>query len=156
MSLTRRQFLAASGTAGALTIAGCLGGSSSSGKPSGPVATAPIPKSPSKYTYAMMGTGEPPVVTYFGNWKCPACKQFDTGMLKDIVTDYVEPEKIRLQFRALAYIPGTGEPFLGPDAPRAGAGRSHRLAHRAEIVLALPRVRFCESTPRVTGVGDNR
>lgn len=90
--------------------------------PSGPVATAPLPKNPSNYTYAMMGTGEEPVVTYFGNWKCPACQIFSTGLLKEYVTEYVESGNISLRFRALAYVPTTEppfQPFLGPDAPRA-------------------------------------
>ncbi|MFC4986771.1 DsbA family protein [Saliphagus infecundisoli] len=56
-------------------------------------------------------------MTYYGNWKCPYCADFSTGFLGDIVTDYVEPGDISLQFRSLAYI--DGEPFLGSDAPRA-------------------------------------
>lgn len=118
MSPTRRQFLAAAGSAATITLAGCLGGGSSD-RLDGPVASAPIPDAPSNHTYATMGTGQEPVVTYFGNWKCPACKQFDSGLLKDIVKEYVEPGSVSLQFRGLAYTPSSGEPFLGPDAPRA-------------------------------------
>lgn len=44
--------------------------------------------------------------------------QFSTEMLSQLVTDYVEPGTIALEFRNLAYI--GGDPFLGPDAPAAG------------------------------------
>ena len=64
-----------------------------------------------------MGRKKRTTVVYYGSWKCPYCAQFSTGLLEDILTDYVEPGKIDLEFRALAYI--GGEPFLGPDAPRA-------------------------------------
>jgi protein-disulfide isomerase len=66
-----------------------------------------------------MGSADAEVtVTYFGSWKCPYCAQFSTGMLSQLVTDYVDPGTITLEFRDLAYI--GGEPFLGPDAPAAG------------------------------------
>jgi protein-disulfide isomerase len=90
--------------------------------PNGSVATAPIPDDPSKYTYATMGTGEKPTITYFGNWKCPACRVFSTRLLGNYVTEYIESGRVSLTFRALAYGPTTEppfQPFLGPDAVRA-------------------------------------
>ncbi|MXR43067.1 thioredoxin domain-containing protein [Halobaculum sp. WSA2] len=115
--LTRRRFLAASGV---IALSGCLSGEDT-GSPDteveGPVANAPIPDDPRSFTYARTGSADRPTVTYYGNWKCPYCADFSTGFLGDIITDYVEPGDVNLQFRALAYI--DGEPFLGPDAPRA-------------------------------------
>lgn len=162
MSFTRRQLLAALGSAGGIALAGCLDGGAanesgsqntniptpdsqatatppptsqtntptpdstpqSTGTPAlnGPVATAPIPDDPSSYTYATMGTGGKPTITYFGNWKCPACQVFTTRLLENYVTEYIEPESVSLRFRALAYGPTTEppfQPFLGPDAVRA-------------------------------------
>jgi protein-disulfide isomerase len=92
--------------------------------PNGPVASAPIPRNPSEYTYATMGTEtkSEPVITYFGNWKCPACRKFSIGLLKKYVKDYIESGSVSLRFRALAYVPTTQppfRPFLGSDAPRA-------------------------------------
>ena len=85
----------------------------------GAVADAPVPDE--QTTYARMGTGGP-VVTYYGNWKCPFCAEFSTGSdrvyaLGDLVTDYVEPGDLTLEYRGVAYL--DGDPFLGPDAPRA-------------------------------------
>ncbi|MFC7155506.1 thioredoxin domain-containing protein [Halomarina halobia] len=111
MTLSRRQFLAAAGATGVVGLAGCLGSSES--MPDGPVTKAPIPASPGDYTYETMGTGDEPTVTYVGNWKCPHCATFSTGYLRDIVTDYVEPGKLSLEFRAF-----TG--FMGSDDVRAG------------------------------------
>lgn len=131
--ISRRRLLFA---VGAATIAGLAVGSTvldrgdsaggpGSGAPtdstggSGGVANAPVPAAPDEYRYAMTATADSaPVVTYFGSWKCPYCAQFSTGFLAQIVTDYVQPGEIALEFRDLAYI--NGEPFLGPDAPAAG------------------------------------
>lgn len=125
--VTRRQFVAAAGSSFALT--GCLGDGGPNDPagtvtvpdapvPDGPVANAPVPDdAPDGYTYATMGSGDGPTVTYYGNWKCPYCAQFSTGFLSDVVTDYVEPGDVDLQYRALSYF--DGEPFLGADAPRA-------------------------------------
>ncbi|MFB6073809.1 MAG: DsbA family protein [Haloarculaceae archaeon] len=116
MRVSRRGFLALGGAAVAGT-AGCLGGDSGDA-PDGPVATAPVPDGPGQYTYATMGHADAPVVaTYIGNWKCPYCARFSTGNFADVVTEYVEPGDLAVQFRALAYI--GNQAFLGPDAPRA-------------------------------------
>ncbi|MFC4451980.1 DsbA family protein [Halorussus aquaticus] len=115
--LTRRRFLA---TSGVLALSGCLGGETNEPPNTdldGAVANAPVPDDPASSTYARAGSAAQPTVTYYGNWKCPYCADFSTGFLGDIVTDYVEPGDISLRFRSLAYI--DGEPFLGPDAPRA-------------------------------------
>lgn len=128
--LTRRQLLPAGGgtATAALVVGGTVltdntgaesDGSTNSTGETGAVATASIPDSPKGFRYAVMGSADAEVtVTYFGSWKCPYCAQFSTGMLLQLVTDYVEPGTIALEFRDLAYI--GGEPFLGPDAPAAG------------------------------------
>lgn len=127
MARTRRALLAGVG-AGAVALAGCLGGSADNtgGTPvppaDGPIANAPLPDAPADREYAEMGTGGP-VVTYFGNWKCPFCAEFSVGSdrvlpLEELVTEYVEPGDLRLRYRGVAYT-SDGEPFLGSDAPRA-------------------------------------
>jgi protein-disulfide isomerase len=131
---TRRRLLATAGLTGVAGLAGCssLGGGGGSGSdsgtgtpPAGAVSDAPLPEDPASFDYATAGTGETPVVTYFGNWKCPFCADFSTGEadravlpLGTIVRDYVEPGDVSLRYRGLAYA-GDGQPFLGPDAPRA-------------------------------------
>ena len=128
--LTRRQLLLGGGgaaTAGLVIGATALSNNTSTepddgataGGDTGAVTTAPIPDSPGDFRYATMGSADADVmVTYFGSWKCPYCAQFSTEMLSQLVTDYVEPGTIALEFRNLAYI--GGDPFLGPDAPAAG------------------------------------
>jgi protein-disulfide isomerase len=138
MVLTRRRLLLASGSVAVAGLGGCLGvgggegeddgagsgestaeggNASGSGGTATPVASAPIPADPTAFTYARMGTADRPAVTYVGNWKCPYCAAFDAGILGDVVTGYVEPGRLALTYRALAFV--GGEPFLGPDAPRA-------------------------------------
>jgi protein-disulfide isomerase len=125
---TRRAFLTAAAGGTTVGLAGCtsiLGGDDGGGgggdpvSADGPVASAPLPDGES--TYARMGTGGP-VVTYYGNWKCPFCAEFSTGSdrvysLGDLVGDYVEPGDLTLEHRSVAYL--GDDPFLGPDAPRA-------------------------------------
>lgn len=121
---SRRAFLATSAAAlSTTTIAGCL--SSSDGPPDDaevpdtPATNAPIPENPSQFEYATLGTEDATVnLLYFGNWKCPHCASFSTGFFHDIVEDYVIPGDVLVQFLDFVYI--DGEPFLGPDAPRAG------------------------------------
>jgi protein-disulfide isomerase len=123
---SRRSLLAGVGAGlAATTLAGCLGLGGNSGgqgtpvEPDGTVGAAPLPEGES--TYARMGSGGP-VVTYYGNWKCPFCAEFSTGSdrvysMGDLVTEYVEPGDLTMEYRAVAYIDGS--PFLGADAPRA-------------------------------------
>lgn len=128
MEWTRRDLLV---TAGALAVAGCSDGDSAAtpttdattATDDDPFASVPIPEDPSS-TYARAGAGDP-TVTYVGNWKCPFCAMFATGEadrpvlpLGEIVTEYVVPGDVTLAYRGLAY-GGDGDPFLGPDAPRA-------------------------------------
>lgn len=130
MRRTRRGVLAAGVTLSTTALAGCtgiFGGGGARPSPSGdplesPAATAPLPDDAGDRTYAAMGTGGP-TITYFGNWKCPYCAEFAVGSdrvlsLNTIVTDYVEPGDLELEYRSVAYLPDGGT-FLGPDAPRA-------------------------------------
>lgn len=115
--ISRRQFL---GVVGVTSVTGCSRfGSSGEGITTvdGPVVAAPLPDNPGSQTYASMGATDGPVITYYGNWKCPYCAQFSIGLLEDLVTDYVKPGAIAIKYRALTY--NDGSAFLGPDAPRA-------------------------------------
>ncbi|MFB6109398.1 MAG: thioredoxin domain-containing protein [Halodesulfurarchaeum sp.] len=110
-ALSRRQVLAVTGGSLATALAGCS-------SPRRRLASAPIPASPEEYRYAMMGTAEAPLtITYFGSWKCPYCAKFSTGFLRQLLADYVAPEKIAIKYRNLTYLGGSA--FLGPDAPAA-------------------------------------
>ncbi|WP_254537461.1 DsbA family protein [Halomarina litorea] len=143
MTLSRRRLLLAGGSAAAVGLSGCLGlggdapddpnetsgsngtdaggnGSASTTTPAevdGPIANAPVPNDPGEFTYARMGSGDLPTFTYFGNWKCPFCARFSVDILGDLVTQYVASGRLDMEYRGLAYV--NGEPFLGPDAPRA-------------------------------------
>lgn len=118
-SLPRRWLLLAGGSAVAgVAIGGAvLGGGGSTGQTiSG--ADVPLPDAPGEYTYAVIGSPEAsPTVTYYGNWKCPHCARFNTGFFGELVSEYVRPGAIAIEYRNLTYI--GGEPFLGPDAPAA-------------------------------------
>lgn len=87
----------------------------------------PIPNNPGRHAYAMMGSGNGPTATLFGNWKCPYTQDFVLKHLPKIIEEYVRPGDLSIRFRALSYVGGS--PFLGSDAPRAaraGLGVWHR------------------------------
>jgi protein-disulfide isomerase len=83
----------------------------------GAVASAPIPDSTDS-DYAVMGTGEAPTTaTVYGAWKCPFTRLFVNEHLPSLVAEFVESGSLAVRFRAVAY--RDGEPFHGPDEPRA-------------------------------------
>lgn len=85
--------------------------------PSGELSDAPLPDDPDEYRYARMGTGADATATVYGNWKCPYTQAFVFERLPEIVSEFVRPGDLDLEFRSVAY--RSGEPFLGADAPRA-------------------------------------
>lgn len=86
--------------------------------PANGIADAPIPDDPGRHKYATMGPNDAPVqATLYGGWKCPYTRAFVTEFMGDIVDRYVAPGHLQLRFRAVPY--RGGEPFHGPDEPRA-------------------------------------
>lgn len=127
--LPRRAFLVGGGVvaigavaAGGIALSDALGGVEEieTSEP-GPVGTASPPDSPGDYEYAVMGSSDASAtITYFGSWKCPVCARFSDGFLTTLVSDYVAPGDLRIEFRDIAYF--GDQTFLGPDAPKAGHG----------------------------------
>ncbi len=70
-----------------------------------PVSGAPVPDTPGQYTYATMGHGGNPTATLYGNFKCPYTKDFVLNNLEDVIREFVEPGRLDIRFRALAYEP---------------------------------------------------
>ena len=87
------------------------------GPPNVSFANVPLPNDPGAHPYARMGTGADVTATVFGNWKCPYTQAMVVDYLPSIVSSFVRPGDLDLEFRFLAY--RSGEPFLGADAPRA-------------------------------------
>lgn len=84
------------------------------GKPAFSLDPGAVPK---ETTYARMGEDDAPVATLYGNWKCPYTREFVVNQMPGLVEEFVQPGRLRLEFRSLAY--RNGSPYLGPDAPRA-------------------------------------
>ena len=59
-----------------------------------------------------LGDPKAPVrVIEFADLQCPVCRDYASGVMPRLVQDYVRPGKVRMEFRALA--------FIGPDSVRA-------------------------------------
>jgi protein-disulfide isomerase len=112
--LPRRYLLIAGGTMAATGIA--IGGAVLSSNADG----RSEDKTPgTEYAYPLLGGADASAtVTYFGNYKCPYCARFSSGLLTELREKYVEPGDLAIRYRHLSYI--NGRPFLGPDAVTAG------------------------------------
>lgn len=75
-----------------------------------------IPEATPKPRYPTLGTADT-TLTVFGNWKCPYTQEFVRQQLGDLVDDFVVTGDVSIEYRNVAYM--DGEPYLGPDAPRA-------------------------------------
>lgn len=82
------------------------------------ISLSDVPLPEERTQYARMGTSDATATaTVYGNWKCPYTQEFVLNQLPEVVDRFVRPGDLALEFRALSY--QSGEPFLGPDAPRA-------------------------------------
>ncbi|WP_433626991.1 DsbA family protein [Halomicrococcus sp. NG-SE-24] len=117
---TRRQFLRLTGGAALFGFTG----TASANDATDPVSTAPVPGEPGQFTYATMGEGSNPTATLYGNFKCPYTKEFVLGNLEAVVEEFVEPGKLDLRYRALAYEPpgqsshGSSYYYISDSDPR--------------------------------------
>ncbi|WP_058826191.1 thioredoxin domain-containing protein [Haloferax sp. Q22] len=66
--------------------------------------------------YPTIGTAAT-TVTVYGSWKCPYTQEFVRQQFGGLVEDFVATGDLSIEFRNVAYM--DGEPYLGPDAPRA-------------------------------------
>jgi protein-disulfide isomerase len=116
--MTRRSVLTATGAFSLLGIAGVAAGSSSS-----TVANAPVPDDADSRTYPTMGTNtDAPTARVYGNFKCPVTEEFVFGNLEAIIDEFVSTGRLNLEFRNLAYDPGsTSSYFISDSDPRMAA-----------------------------------
>jgi protein-disulfide isomerase len=78
----------------------------------------PTPSEPSDHRYATMrARADAPTAAVYGNWKCPYTAAFARNLLPELVEEFVATGDVAVEFRPVAY--EDGDPFLGPDAPRA-------------------------------------
>ena len=58
-----------------------------------------------------IGNPNAPALAYFSDYQCPFCKKFDTTILPDLKTKYVDTGKLKIVFKDFT--------FLGPDSVTA-------------------------------------
>ncbi|CQR52932.1 MULTISPECIES: DsbA family protein [Haloferax] len=84
--------------------------------PSFDLPTESLPSLQTDNRYPTVGTADT-TVTVYGNWKCPYTQEFVQQQFGTLIEDYVATGDLSVEFRNVAYM--DGEPYLGPDAPRA-------------------------------------
>jgi protein-disulfide isomerase len=113
-NLPRRYILVAGGATATAGIAGATAYLNSQAEGERPGAN-PV----DEYEYATLGSKNAGTsITYYGSYKCPFCAEFSTGLLQELIREYVDPGNLAITYRNLSYF--NGKPFLGPDAPNAG------------------------------------
>lgn len=86
-------------------------------EPSSFIAEAPVPAEPP--TYPLIGsTDATATATLYGSWKCVHTEDVVSNHFQRLISDYVEPGDLAIEFRDLAYWEGEG--YLGKLAPNAG------------------------------------
>ncbi|WP_227355438.1 DsbA family protein [Haladaptatus salinisoli] len=109
---------------GGAAFFGFAGAASANRTTSDPVSGAPVPDDPGQYTYATMGEGSNPTATLYGNFKCPYTKDFVLNNLEDVIREFVEPGRLDIRYRALAYEPpgesshGSSYYYISSSDPR--------------------------------------
>ncbi|WP_458206035.1 thioredoxin domain-containing protein [Haladaptatus sp. NG-SE-30] len=109
---------------GGAALLGIAGTASANHTTSDPVSGAPVPNDPGQFTYATMGAGDNPTATLYGNFKCPYTKDFVLNNLEDVIEKFVEPGRLDLRYRALAYEPpgqsshGSSYYYISDSDPR--------------------------------------
>ncbi|AKU09524.1 DsbA family protein [Haloferax gibbonsii] len=84
--------------------------------PSFELQTGALPSLQTDARYPTIGTADT-TVTVYGSWKCPYTQEFVRRQFGGLVEDFVATGDLSIEFRNVAYM--DGEPYLGPDAPRA-------------------------------------
>lgn len=96
MRLSRRSYLASAGAAGALGVAGCLGGSAD--VPEYDCGETGQPDIVSELPTPMIGDPDADVtVTAFEDFSCPACGTWKTDEFPAIREEYIETGRIRFE-----------------------------------------------------------
>jgi protein-disulfide isomerase len=109
---TRRTFLA---TAGSAAIGTALFSSTASAATSDEEIVAAAPTDAvDRATYPTTGTDEDnPVMTVYGNPKCPYTQDFVLNNLPDVIEEYVDPGDLNVRVRMLVYEPDPDDPSHG-------------------------------------------
>jgi protein-disulfide isomerase len=118
--MSRRSVLT---TTGSLALLGGAGLAASSTSAAASVGDVPVPDDADNRTYPTMGTNsDAPTATVYGNSKCPVTEEFVHGNLETIIEEFVETGRLNIEYRNLAYDPGsTSSHFISDSDPRIAA-----------------------------------
>jgi protein-disulfide isomerase len=88
---------------------------------------APAP-TPAELAGESMGAADAPVVVVeYADYQCPYCRQFYQGPEQQLVTDYVDPGKVRYVFHNFAFI--GNESFWAAEAAQCAADQNQFWAY---------------------------
>lgn len=113
METNRRQFIVASSVA--LAGTGALSGAAGAD-----TSDAPTPEDTSQHEYPTMGeNSDAPVTTVYGSFDCPYTADMVDNSFDDIVSEFVDTDRLQLTFRPLEY-DENGNPYISQDGVIGG------------------------------------
>jgi protein-disulfide isomerase len=130
---SRPQLLLVVAAVAAVAAAALIGASRLQDTGAGPSATTPLAGGAENASLFagipqhgnVLGSPQAPVTLIeYADLQCPFCASFAADVLPELITDYVRPGKVKLEFRGLK--------FVGPDSEKAlrtviAAGRDGKL-----------------------------
>jgi len=103
-------FSVAVAAAGALVVAALVLRGNDDGAPSAPTPAIELDAIPQDGT--VLGSPEAGVTLIeYADVQCPACRTYAEAVLPSVVAEYVQPERVKAEFRGIA--------FIGPDSEKA-------------------------------------
>jgi protein-disulfide isomerase len=75
----------------------------------------------------------PVTLQYFGDLECPICKQFSDGALKPLITKYVRPGKLKIEYRNLETATREPETFRTQQIAALAAGKQQKAWYYIEL-----------------------
>jgi protein-disulfide isomerase len=77
--------------------------------------------------------GAPVTLQYFGDLECPFCQKFTLGALPSIVTRWVRPGKLRIEYRSLETATREPEMFKAQQIAALAAGAQNKMWNYVEL-----------------------
>jgi protein-disulfide isomerase len=128
------------------TLATACAGAAGSGSHSTPTSTTPHLAAagvPSEVTALLAGIpqrgnrlgkpGAPLTVQFFGDLQCPYCRLFALSSLNTLISRYVRPGKLNIEYRSLRSATHDPETFVAQQVAALAAGKQNRLWNFVEL-----------------------
>jgi len=75
----------------------------------------------------------PATLVYFGDLECPICREFTVGALPSVITNFVRPGKLKIEYRSMETATREPSVFREQQAAALAAGLQDRMWYYVEL-----------------------